>query len=95
MPNVTLGGLNTVAITAASGVYRLTYFPGSVDRSLDILNLGPGAIFIRLDSTNPSVNDPASLQLPANWAVNKLVVDDVTGLGIIAAADTTISVRMA
>ena len=46
MPNVTLGGYNTVAITAASGVYRLSFNGGS-SRSIDLMNLGGGAIFIR------------------------------------------------
>ena len=51
------------------------------------MNLGAGAIFLRSDA-DPSVNDPNSLQLPANWAINKLSVDGSTGLGVIAAADT-------
>jgi hypothetical protein len=92
MPNVTLGGYNTVAIAAASGVYRLSFVGGST-RSIDVMNLGGGAIFIRGDATNPTVNDPNSLSVPANWAANGLNVDGGTGLGIIAAADTTISVR--
>lgn len=52
MPNVTLGGFNTVAIAAASGVYRLSFVGGST-RSIDVMNLGGGAIFVRGDATNP------------------------------------------
>lgn len=88
MPNVTLGAFNTVAITAASGVYRLAGRAGSVD----VMNLGPGAVYVRTDQ-DPTVADPNSLQIPANWAVNKLPADANNGLRVIAAADTTISVR--
>ena len=94
MPNVTIGGFNTMAVAAASGAYRLTYLPPGFSRSVDVMNLGPGAVFIRTDGTNPTVNDPASLSVPANWAVNRLNVDSTLGLTVIAAADTTISVRM-
>lgn len=93
MPNVTLGNYNTVAITAVSGVYRLKFPVSGYDRTIDLMNLGPGAIFLREDA-DPTVSDAASLQLPANWAVNKLTVDGGVGLGIIAAADTAISVRL-
>jgi hypothetical protein len=89
MPNVTIGPYNNIAITAVSGVYRLK----SVQlRTVDIMNLGTGAVFIRSDS-DPAVNDANSLQLPANFAANGLNVDPATGLGIIAVADTTIAVR--
>ena len=89
MPNVAIGPYNNIAITVVSGVYRLK----SVSvRTVDIMNLGTGAVFIRSDS-DPAVNDANSLQLPANWAANGLSVDGSNGLGIIAAADTTISVR--
>jgi len=92
MPNVTLGTFNSVAITAASGVYRLKFVGGS-SRSVDLMNLGPGPVFIRSDATDPTVNDANSLQLPANWAANKITVDGSNGLNIIAAADTTLSLR--
>lgn len=92
MPNVTLGAYNSIAIAAASGVYRLTC-AGGFTRSVDLMNVGAGAIFLRSDA-NPALNDPNSLQLPANWAVNNLEVDGSIGLGVIAAADTTISVRI-
>jgi hypothetical protein len=62
------------------------------NRPVDILNLGPGAIFIRADK-DPTTSDMNSLQLPANWSANRLNVESNTGLGIIAAADTTIGVR--
>lgn len=91
MPNVTIGVYNTIAITAVSGVYRLKSASGHL-RTLDVMNTGTGTIFIRGD-LDPTVNDPNSLQLPANFAANNLPVDGGTGLGIIAAADTTISVR--
>jgi hypothetical protein len=92
MPNVTLGAFNNIAIAAASGVYRLTC-PGGFTRSVDLMNAGAGAIFVRSDA-DPTVNGANTLQVPANWAVNKLSVDGTVGLGVIAAADTTISVRM-
>lgn len=93
MPNVNLGAFNTVTVAAASGVYRLGWPAGGI-RTVDLMNVGAGAIFIRADSTNPTVNDPASLQLPANTAINRLTVDGSTGLGVIAAADSAISVRV-
>lgn len=92
MPNVTLGPFNTITVAAASGVYRLTW-PQGFTRSLDVMNTGAGAVFLRSDA-DPTVNGANTLQLPANWAINKLSVDGTVGLGIIAAADTTISVRM-
>ena len=93
MPNVILSAYNTVAVTAASGVYRLKVPPGAGGlRQIDMMNLGPGAVFIRADK-DPTSSDMNSLQLPANWSINGLNVESNTGLGIIAAADTTISVR--
>ncbi len=93
MPDVTLSAYNTVAITAAGGVYRLKLPPGAGGlRQIDVMNLGPGAVFIRSDK-DPTSSDPNSLQLPANWSANNLNVESNTGLGIIAGADTTISVR--
>lgn len=92
MPNVILGGYNTVAITAASGIYRLKFTGGS-SRAVDLMNLGPGAVFIRSDATDPTVNDANAMQLPANWAANKITVDGSNGLNIIAAADTTLSLK--
>ena len=92
MANITLGPFNTILVTAVSGANRLTW-PGGFNRSVDILNLGPGALYMRADA-NPSAADPNSLQLPANFAMNRIAVDGTTGLGIIAAADTTISVRV-
>lgn len=92
MPNVTIGPYNTIAITAANGVYRLlgsSSFTGPVD----VMNVGPGAVYIRADK-DPAVNDPNSLELPANSAANRLMASGTTGLGIIAAADTTITVRV-
>jgi hypothetical protein len=94
MPNVTLSAFNTIPVAAASGAYRLTYSPPGFARSIDLMNLGPGSVFIRTDATSPTVNDPVSLTLAANWAVNKLNVDSAIGLSLIAAADTTISVRL-
>ena len=91
MPNVTLGPLNTITVSAASGVYRLKTALGHM-RILDVMNTGAGAIFVRGD-LDPTVNDPNSLQIPSNFAVNGIVMDANSGLGIIAAADTTISVR--
>jgi hypothetical protein len=89
MPNVTLGAYNTITVAAASGVYRLK----SVNlRTVDVMNLGTGAVFIRSDS-DPSINDANSLQIPANWAANGLNIDSGTGLGVIAVADTTLSIR--
>jgi hypothetical protein len=93
MPNVTLGPYNSITIAAASGVYRLKFVPPGFTRNIDLMNLGPGAIFIRGGTTDPAVNDANSLQVPANWAVNSVTVDGSVGLGVIAAADTTISVR--
>ena len=93
MPNVVLGTYNTIAITAASGVYRLNWVSGS-SRALDLMNLGPGTIFIRAD-LDPTVDDPRSLEIPANWAINHLDVDGRTGLGLIATADTRVSMRAA
>lgn len=92
MPNVTLGPLNTIAITAASGVYRLTGSTGFT-RPVDIMNLGPGTIYIRADA-DPTAVDPKAIALPANWAMNKFMMDDRIGLGILGAADTLISVRV-
>lgn len=94
MANITLSAYNSIAITAASGANRLVYPNPGYPRTVDVLNLGPGAVFIRADVTNPTVNDPAALQLPANYAFNGLKVDSALGIGIIAAADTTISVRL-
>lgn len=92
MPNVTIGAYNTIAITAVSGVYRLTW-PSGFTRTIDVMNVGAGAISIRADA-DPTVNGANTLQLPSNYAINGLKVDGTIGLGVIAAADTTISVRM-
>jgi hypothetical protein len=74
-------------------VYRLKLPPGAGGlRQIDVMNLGPGAVYIRADK-DPTSGDPNSLQLPANWSANNLNVESNTGLGIIAGADTTISVR--
>lgn len=93
MPNVTLANYNTIAITAASGVYRLKFPDPGYERSIDLLNLGPGAVFLREDA-DPVLNDANSLSLPANWAINKLSAGGSVGVNIIAAADTTLSVRL-
>lgn len=92
MPNVTLSAFNTISVAAASGVYRLTFTPPGFARKVDIMNTGAGAI--SLSVADPTVNGAATLQIPANWAINGLTVDGTTGIGVIAAADTTISVRM-
>ncbi len=92
MANITIGPYNTLPITAASGANRLR-FVGGFTRPVDIMNLGPGAIYIRGDA-DPTVADVNSLEVAANWAVNKVMVDGNAGLGVIAAADTTISVRI-
>ena len=92
MPDVTVGPFNTVAITAASGVYRLTE-AGGRSHPIDLMNVGPGSVFLRAD-LDPAVNDPNSLLLPANTGINHLVIDGSLGLGVIASADTTISVRV-
>jgi hypothetical protein len=93
MANITLGPLNTILVTAASGANRLTW-PQGFNRNLDILNLGPGVLVMRTDATAPTTSDPNALQLPANFAINHLAVDGAIGLGVIAVADTTISVRV-
>lgn len=93
MPNITLTTYNTLAIAAASGVYRLTTAGQVGARTVDLLNNGPGAIYIRT-SVDPATNDPNSMQLPANVAYNGLMIDSAQGLGVIAAADTTISVKL-
>ena len=72
MANITLGPFNSLPITAASGANRLVFPSPGYARSVDVLNLGPGAIFIRADATNPVLNDANALQIPANWAVNRL-----------------------
>lgn len=92
MPNISLGAVNTIALAAASGVYRLS-FTGGASRSVDVLNMGTGTIFVRSDGTDPTVNDPASLALPGNFAANGLTVDGLNGMRVIAAADTTITVK--
>ena len=92
MPDVTVGPFNTIAITAASGVYRLRE-AGGMSHPIDLLNIGPGSVFLRAD-LDPVVNDPNSLLLPANTGFNHLMVDGSLGLGIIATADTTISVKV-
>lgn len=92
MPNVTLGTLNTITVAAANGVYRLT-FPGGFARKVDLLNTGAGAISVRVD-VDPTVNGANTLQIPAGWAVNGINIDGAIGIGVIAAADTTISVRV-
>jgi hypothetical protein len=89
MPNVTLGPYNTIAVAAASGVYHLSGASGFA-APVDVMNLGPGSVYIRSDK-DPTVNDPGALALPANWALNGLTA---ANLGIIAGADTTISVRV-
>ena len=48
MANITLGPFNTILVTAASGANRLTW-PQGFNRNLDILNLGPGAVYVRAD----------------------------------------------
>ena len=93
MPNVTLANYATIAITAVSGVYRLRFPDPGYDRKIDLLNLGPGAVFVREDA-DPTLNDANSLSLPANWAINQLSAGGSVGVNIIAAADTTISVRL-
>jgi hypothetical protein len=89
MPDVTLGTLNTITVTAGT-VYRLKGVAG-MSRPADVLNIGPGAVFLRAD-LDPTVIDSHSLKLPAGFAVNALIVDGRVGLGVIADANTTISV---
>jgi len=91
MPNVTLGPFNTLNITAGT-VYRLVGVAG-INRPLDLINLGPGTVFLRSDK-DPTVTDQNSLQVPANWAINSLITDGRIGLGVIADADTKISVKV-
>lgn len=91
MPNVILGAYNTVPIAAASGVYRLKC---DGTKTVDLMNVGAGAVSIRMDATDPTVNGAGTLQIPGNWALNRLAIDGNVGLGVIAAADTTLSVRV-
>lgn len=93
MPDVTatLGAFNTIPITTA--VTRLVTGTGQ-SRMVDILNIGAASIFMRAD-IDPGASDPYSLELPANFALNRVTVDGVVGLGVVGAAATTISVRAA
>lgn len=93
MPNVTIGRLNTLAIAAASGVYRLKYPSSGPNRKVELTNIGPGVVYIRMDA-DPATNDPASLQVPVNGVIRDFTVDSGSGLGVIAAADATITIRM-
>lgn len=88
---VILGPFNTIAIKPNT-IVRLKGVQG-VTRPIDILNQGPGNIYIRADA-DPSSTDPSSLQVPANWAVNHLATDPNTGLGVCSDANTTISVNV-
>ena len=92
MPNVSLGSYNTLAVAAASGAYRLKPANG-FSCTVDLMNAGAGAIYLRPD-IDPTVADPKSLLVPANTALNGFTIDGATGIGVIAGADTTISVRI-
>jgi hypothetical protein len=93
MPNVILGPFNTIAVAAAQGVYRLTGSQG-IARTVDVLNVGPGSIYMRADK-DPAISDPHALLLPPNWAKSGIIIDGRAGLGIVADADTMISVSAA
>lgn len=90
MPSVTLAPFNNLTIAAASGVYRLRG-SGAFPVTVDLLNVGAGTLYIRVDA-DPTTSDPLALQLPANWALSQVTVDS-RGLGVIAGADTVLSVR--
>lgn len=94
MSDISLGPFNTLAISAGT-VYRLRGATGASgsNRPLDLLNIGPGTIYLRAD-LDPTLSDPYSLQLPAGWAVNDLITDGLIGLGVIADANTKISVKV-
>lgn len=63
------------------------------NRHVDILNLGPGNVFLRAD-LDPTVGDVFSLILPPNWAVNDVAVDGTQGIGAIPDAAAKISVTV-
>lgn len=93
MPTSNLNPSNTLAIAAASGVYRLNVAAGRSGLA-NVLNLGPGTVYVRSDGTDPTVADVASLALPANMGFNGLSVGSA-GLRVIAGADSTITVQVA
>jgi hypothetical protein len=91
MPDVTLGKYNTVAVTAAAGVYWLKSATG-LTMTVNLLNVGPGSIYVR-EPQAPAVGAADSLPLPANFYLNGLTFDGAIGLGVIAEADTMLGVK--
>jgi hypothetical protein len=92
MPDVTLGPSNTIAVLAASGVYRLRGVTPTT-MTVNLLNIGPGSIYIR-QPQDPAVAGADSRMVPANFFLNGLTIDGQAGLGIVADADTTISLGL-
>jgi hypothetical protein len=91
MPDVTLYTFNTVALDQ-DVVYRLvprasgTYY-------IDLLNLGPGTLYIRADG-DPAPDDPQSETLPAMQYDNEIPVDGVKGLRILSDQAGQVTARM-
>jgi len=82
MPNVNLAQANTVTLsnTVASNLLP----PGMGHYFFNLVNLGPGKVYIRLDGTDPTSTDPQAFAIVVNMNVAPLVSG---GTGIRAIAD--------
>lgn len=90
---VTLKPYNTVTL-AATTVYQLVG-PGGAGQILNIINLGPGSLYIRADA-DPSVGDANSFQVPASntQLLSFPVIRGSNGLRVISDQAGKISVQM-
>lgn len=90
MAAITLQRYNTITLAASTAQQLLIPGPVGPYYYLQILNLGPGNLYIKGDGT-VSATDPASFELPINLSISPLVTG---GLWILADAAGKASVQM-
>jgi hypothetical protein len=91
--NVNLTRFNTVTL-AVSTVYRL--YPPSPAGSwyANVVNLGPGNLYLRANGDPTGATDPNSSTLPSLATDQGVPVDGKTGLGILADQAGKVSIRL-
>ena len=90
--DVTLYTFNTLTVVANRADRMITPNPGKY--WINIMNLGPGSVWLRADAP-PAVSDPRSEELLPMTADNQISIDGSRGLGIIPDANGTVVVRIA
>ena len=95
MATVTLTTFNTIQLPAGTVTTLVTSVARPAPQVYyNILNLGPSTVYFRANA-DPSATDPQSETLPAGLADNGVLVPDGTvGLRFLAAAATSLTIRV-